>query len=126
MRKAAVKIIVNAVALWVASVLVSGIHITGDGTRQKVVTVLIVAVIFAVVNTFIKPVVKLLSLPLLILSLGLLSFIINALMLLLTSKISDTFAVRFHVDGFGTALIGSLVVTFVSMLMHIVIKEEKH
>jgi putative membrane protein len=122
--KHVMKLVVNAVALWAASVVVHGIQLQGDKTSQKVLTVLVVALIFGLVNTFIKPLVKLLSLPLLFLTLGLISLVINALMLLLTSKISEQFAVQFHVKGFGSALLGAIVVTVVSMLMHIVVKDE--
>jgi putative membrane protein len=124
MRKFAIKTLTNAVALWVASLVVHGITLTGHGTGQKVFTVIVVALIFGLVNTFIKPVVKLLSIGLFILTLGLISFVINALMLWLTSAISGHFAVAFHVAGFVPALLGSLVITVVSVLMHAVVKEE--
>jgi putative membrane protein len=87
--------------------------------------VLIVALIFGLVNTFIRPVVKLFSFGLIILTLGLITFVINALMLLLTSAICGHFAVHFHVKNFVSALIGSLIITAVSMVLHALLPDDK-
>ncbi|WP_034266695.1 phage holin family protein [Actinospica robiniae] len=128
MKKFVIKIGVNAVALWVASlILKSGITFDQDGgsKAQLVGTVLLVAVIFGLVNTFIRPVVKLLGFGLIVLTLGLITFVINALMLLLTSAICSHFAVHFHVKNFVSALIGSLIITVVSMVLHAVLPEDK-
>ena len=87
-------------------------------------TLLIVAAIFGVVNAVVKPIAKLVSLPFIILTLGLLIFVINALMLLLTSWITGKLDVQFHVDGFGAALLGSLVITLVGMLLNAVLPDK--
>jgi putative membrane protein len=128
-KKIAVKIGINALALWAAAYLVHGVHILADpgapdATKQKVITVLLVAVVFALVNTFVKPLVKLLTFPLFLMTLGLITFVINALMLLLTSKICENYHVRFHVDGFTSALLGSLVITVVSMALHALLPDD--
>lgn len=127
MKKFAIKIAVNAVALWVASlVLKSGITFEHSGASkvQLVETVLIVALIFGLVNTFIRPVVKLFSFGLIIVTLGLITFIINALMLWLTSAICAHFAVQFHVKDFVSALLGSLIITVVSLVLHAVLPDD--
>ncbi len=129
MRAILIRLAVNAAALWVATAVVKGITIDegseGDGKfTQRLVMVLIVAAIFGLVNAFIKPVVKLLALPLFILTLGLITFVINALMLMLTSGVSDVMDVPFHVDGFGAALYGGLVISFVSFLINVVLPDE--
>jgi len=118
-----IKLLANAVALAVASWIVGGITLEGSTTGRRVVTLLIVAAIFGVVNAVVKPVVKLLSLPFIILTLGLLLFVINALMLLLTSWITGKLDVQFHVDGFGAALLGALVITVVGMLLNAVLPD---
>ena len=127
MKKFVIKIAVNAVALWVASlVLKSGItfeHSSGS-TAQLVETVLIVALIFGLVNTFIRPIVKLFSFGLIILTVGLITFVINALMLWLTSAICSHFAVQFHVKNFISALLGSLIITVVSLALHAVLPDD--
>jgi putative membrane protein len=76
-----------------------------------------VALVFGVVNAVVRPVVKLLALPFIILTLGLLIFVINALMLLLTSWLSGQLALGFHVDGFGTAVLGGLVVMVATWIL---------
>ncbi|MET9315461.1 phage holin family protein [Kribbella sp. NPDC003505] len=122
--KLVMRLVVNAVALAVAAWLLQGITFSGSSTAGKVVTLIVVAAIFGLVNALIKPLATLLSLPFIILTLGLLIFVINALMLLLTSWISDLLDIPFTVDGFGTALIGALIITVVSWLMNVVLPDK--
>jgi len=107
-----IKWIINTIAIILAIKFVPGIVYSGGWGG-----ILVVGLIFGLVNTFIRPFVKLLSLPLLILSLGLFSFVINALMLLLTSLISAEFSLGFHVTGFKAAFWGALVISLVSMVL---------
>jgi putative membrane protein len=124
MKNLIIRLLANAVALAVASWIVSGITLEGATTGRRIVTLLIVAAIFGIVNAVVKPIVKLLSLPFIILTLGLLIFVINAAMLLLTSWITGKLDVQFHVDGFWAALLGSLVITVVGMLLNAVLPEK--
>lgn len=117
-----VRLIVNGLALWVATEVIDGVTITSDSTSNQILTLLVVALIFGVVNAVIKPIVQLLSLPLLIVTLGLFTFIVNALMFWLTSGIADLLDVPFHVDGFfWEAVLGALVVSFVSWLLNLLL-----
>lgn len=107
-----------AVGLAVAAWLVPGIGFDGADSGQaelqdKIVPLLAVALILGLVSTFIEPVIKVLSLPFIILTLGFLLLVINALMLLLTARLADAFDLGFTVDGFWNALLGSLVITVV-------------
>jgi putative membrane protein len=107
-----------AVGLAVAALLIDGIRFDGPSSGQaelqeKIVPLLFVALILGLVSTFIEPVVKLLSLPFIILTLGFLLLVINALMLLLTARLAQAFDLGFHVDGFWYALVGAVVVTVV-------------
>jgi putative membrane protein len=124
MKNLIIRLLANAVALAVASWLVAGITLEGATTGKRVLTLLIVAAIFGVVNAVVKPVVKVLSFPLLILTLGLLTFVINALMLWLTSWITGKLDVQFHVDGFWSALLGALVITIVGMIINVVLPDK--
>ncbi|WP_432884184.1 phage holin family protein [Kribbella sp. CA-245084] len=124
MKNLIIRLLANAVALAVASWLVAGITLQGATTGKRVLTLLIVAAIFGVVNAIVRPVVKLLSLPLLILTLGLLTFVINALMLWLTSWITGKLDVQFHVDGFWSALLGALIITVVGMIINVVLPDK--
>ncbi|WUJ73645.1 phage holin family protein [Kribbella soli] len=124
MKNLIIRLLANAVALAVASWLVAGITLQGATTGRRILTLLIVAAIFGVVNAIVRPVVKLLSLPLLILTLGLLTFVINALMLWLTSWITGKLDVQFHVDGFWSALLGALIITIVGMIINLVLPDK--
>jgi putative membrane protein len=118
------KTLINAVAIWVAAWIVNGISLTAGDWQRKVLTVILVAVVFGVVNFAIKPIVKLFSLPLFILTLGLITFVINALMLWLTSWASGKLNLDFHVNGFGPALIGSVIVSLVAWALHMLFPDE--
>ncbi|PZF84476.1 phage holin family protein [Jiangella anatolica] len=117
-----IRLLVNGFALWVATRIVDGVTISSDSTSSEVLTLLVVALIFGLVNAFIKPLVQLLSLPLLILTLGLFTLIVNALMFWLTSWIADGLDVPFHVDDFfWSAVLGALVVSFVSWILNLLL-----
>ncbi len=107
-----------AAGVAVAAQLLDGIYFDGPvhGTpeiQEKILPLLLVALILGLVSTFIEPVLKLLSLPFIILTLGFLLLVINALMLMLTAKLADVFDLGFHVDGFWNALVGALIVTLI-------------
>jgi putative membrane protein len=125
MKNFAVKTIANAAALAVAIWLVKNITLTGDNTGKKALTLVLVALVFGVVNFVVKPVVKFLSFPLFILTLGLITLVINALMLLLTSWLADKLNLSFHVEGFWTAVVGALIISIVSWAMHVVLPDGK-
>ena len=112
-----IRLVVNAVALGVAAWLFEGIRVGGTDTQDRALTLLVVALIFGLVNAFITPVVKLLSLPFIILTLGLLLLVINALMLLLTSRLAEAFDLDFTVDGFWAAVFGSIVISIVGAVL---------
>lgn len=124
MKNLIIRLLVNAIALAAASWLVSGITLQGATTGKRVLTLLVVAAIFGIVNAIVKPVVKVLSFPLLILTLGLLTFVINAAMLLLTSWITGKLDVQFHVDGFWSALFGALIISVVGMILNAVLPDK--
>jgi putative membrane protein len=119
-----IKTLANAAALAVATGLVAGIEMTGGSTGEKTWTLIVVALIFGLINFIVKPLVKLFSLPLLILTLGLFTLVINALMLLLTSWIADQADLAFHVDGFGAAFLGGLIVSIVAWALHLLLPEK--
>jgi putative membrane protein len=124
MKKLVLKLLINAAAIWITTLVVDGVNVTGDSWGKKAGTVLLVAVIFGVINIVIKPIVKLLSLPLFLLTLGLITFVINALMLWLTSYVSDQADLNFHVDGFWPALLGALVVSLVSWFLNLILDRD--
>ena len=110
---------INAVALLAAAFVVPGIRLSASGSPglNEWMTLAIVALIFGVINAIIRPVVVLLTLPLTLVTLGLFMFVVNALMLMLTSRIARAFDLGFRVDGFGAALLGALVIAVVSFIL---------
>ncbi len=114
MRNLIIRLFVNAVALWVAARLVSGIELSGEFGP-----VLLVAAVFGLVNALIKPLVLILSLPFVILTLGLFTLVINALMLMLTAALTGSFTV----SGFWAALWGSILISLVSLLFSLVLPD---
>ncbi|MFJ6389153.1 phage holin family protein [Streptomyces sp. NPDC091972] len=124
MKNFLVKTIANAGALAVAVWLLDKITLTGGSTGKKVWTLILVALVFGLVNWLVKPVVKVLTFPLFILTLGLFTLVVNALMLLLTSWLADVLDLSFHVEGFWTAVLGGLIISIVSWALHIVLPDE--
>lgn len=124
MKSIVLKTLINAAAIWVAAWIVDGITLSGDDWQSKTITVIAVALIFGVVNFLIKPLVKLFSLPLFILTLGLITFVINALMLWLTSWASDKLDLDFHVEGFWAALLGALIISVVSWGLNLALGDD--
>ncbi|MFJ3932525.1 phage holin family protein [Streptomyces sp. NPDC090029] len=118
-----VKTLANAGALLVAIWLVQDITLTGDSTGKKALSLILVALIFGLVNFFVKPVVQILTLPLFILTLGLITLVVNALMLMLTSWLADQFDLNFHVEGFWTAILGGLIISIVSWALNVVLPD---
>jgi putative membrane protein len=126
MKSFAIKVLVNGVALWVAASVVAGIHLAENqvSTTSQLVTILWVAVIFGLLNALIKPIMTILSLPIIIVTLGLFALIVNAAMLELTSWFAGHFNLAFHVDNFfWDAVLGSIVITIVSMILNAVLPD---
>jgi putative membrane protein len=109
-----IKLLINAAALWVAAALVSGIEL--EGTFWEI---MLVALIFGLINTFIKPVLKLLSLPVMILTLGLFAIVINAGLLWFTAWITDYLTVQ----NFWSAILGAIVISIVSALLGVFVRD---
>ncbi len=115
------RLLINAAALFVAVKLVPGLSYEGGP-----VPFLAVALVFGVINTVLKPLLTILSLPAVILTLGLFLLIINALMLWLTSALSGALGLGFHVAGFAPALLGSVVVSLVAWAISAFVEEHRH
>ena len=112
------RLLINAAALWVATRIVPGVTHTGSG-----LSLLAVALVFGLLNALLRPLLAMLSCPLLILTLGLFTFVINAIILWLTSAVSESLGIGFHVDGFMAAFLGALVVTLVSVVLSIFLRD---
>ncbi|MFE5729357.1 phage holin family protein [Streptomyces sp. NPDC056528] len=118
-----VKTLANAGALGVAIWLLQDITLTGGSTGGKVLALILVALVFGLVNALVKPIVRLFTLPLFVLTLGLFTLVVNALMLLLTSWLADKLDLSFHVEGFWTAVLGGLIISVVSWALNVVLPD---
>ncbi|BAS11603.1 uncharacterized protein SCO3922 [Arthrobacter sp. Hiyo4] len=132
MRSFIVRVLINGLALWIASWILPGLDIStsatteavansgvtqGTGTIGIILAYLFVGLIFGVVNAFVRPLVSLLSLPITILTLGLFTIVINAAMLYLTSWLSSYTPVNFTIDSFfWTAVLAAIIITLISLV----------
>lgn len=107
------RLLINIIALLVVSYIVPGFII------KDLKTAVIAAVVIGLINTFVKPILKLITLPLTILTLGIFSIILNVLMLMLAASLTP----GFHIDGFITALIASIVLSLVSSFLQMLTKD---
>jgi putative membrane protein len=112
--------ILNAAALWVAAAIIPGLDFTGGPGK-----LLLVAAVFGIVNSTLRPLLTILTCPLIVLSLGLFTLVINALMLLVTGWLSESWNLGFAVSGFWAAFLGGLVVGLVSMVLSLGLREKK-
>ncbi|MBM7841656.1 MULTISPECIES: phage holin family protein [Herpetosiphon] len=117
--------LINAVAIGITVYIVPGISGGVSSINQPlsidIKTLLAVSLIFGLINALVRPILKLLSCPLVLLTLGLFIFVINAGMLLLTSAIAQDLGLQFYVEDFGTALIGSIVISLISIVLTAVV-----
>ena len=123
------KLLTYAAGLAAAAWLLDGIRFTGPSAgsaevQEKVLPLLGVSLILALVNTFLRPILKAISFPITILTLGLFLLILNGLMLLLANRIADAFDLGFRVNGFWTAVIGAIIITVVGWLIDTAVGEE--
>ncbi len=114
-----VHVLVTAASLGAAAALVPGIR--SDG----VLSLVLAALVFGVVNALIKPVLKLLSCPLILLTLGLFTLVLNGVLLLLAARLGGLLGIGFHVDGFWAAFLGALVVSVVSTLLSWLVGDDR-
>lgn len=125
MRYFLIRVVVNAIALAVASWLISGIYLTADKLPTQVATLIFVAVIFGLVNAFIKPVIKVLGCAFYVLTLGLFALVVNGLLLWLTSWVAGKWGLPWHVSGFWPAFWGAIVVGIVSWLLGLFVDTDR-
>jgi putative membrane protein len=113
----------TAAALALATWLLDGMSIDGNGWREQIGPLLLVALIMGAVGLVVKPIVTLLSLPFVILTLGLFLLVINAWMLMIVGGIADKADIGFQVDGFWTALLGAIIITLTESFLNAVLED---
>lgn len=118
-----IRLVVNSVAIWLTSLLLDGVSLTERTGWEQVGVVAVVGLVFTLVNLVVKPVVHLFALPLTILTLGLFTLVINALMLLLTSWLTSFTEFGLFVDGFWWALLAGLIISVISWVLNAVLPD---
>ncbi|GAA3937066.1 phage holin family protein [Actinoplanes auranticolor] len=119
-----IRLVITAVSLWIATVVIDGIRLTTDSLGGQIGTLLAVAVIFGIVNAVLRPIIKTIGCGLYVLTLGLISLVINGLLFLLVSWIAGQFDLPFHVDDFWpSAILGALLVGVVSWVLNMLVPD---
>jgi putative membrane protein len=119
-----IRLVITAVSLWIATLVIEGIRLTTDSVPGQVGTLLAVAVIFGIVNAVLRPIIKTIGCGLYVLTLGLISLVVNGLLFLLVSWIAGEFDLPFHVDDFWpSAVLGALLVGVVSWLLNMLVPD---
>src|SRR4051794_7770187 len=119
-----IRLVSTAVSLWIATLVISGIRLTTESVPGKIGALLAVAVIFGIVNAVLRPIIKTIGCGLYVLTLGLISLVVNGALFMLTSWIAGKFDVPFHVDNFWpTAILGALLVGIVSWLLNALVPD---
>ena len=119
-----IRLVITAVSLWIATVVIDGIRLTTDSLGGQVGTLLAVAIIFGIVNAVLRPIIKTIGCGLYVLTLGLISLVVNGLLFLLVSWIAGQFDLPFHVDDFWpSAVLGALLVGVVSWLLNALVPD---
>lgn len=123
--KILIRVVITALALWVATLVVHGIDVTAATTPRKVGTLVAVAVVFGLINGFLKPIVKTVGCAFYVLTLGLFAFVVNGLLLWLASWAAGKMHLPFHVSGFWAAVWGAIVVGVVSWLLNLFVHDDQ-
>ena len=119
------RVAVSAAALAVATAVLPGIQLTAGSTISKLLTLVAVALIFGVINAFLKPIIKTIGCLFYILTLGLVALVVNALLLWLASVVAGWLSLPFHITGFVPAFLGALIISVVTWLLSILIPDGK-
>lgn len=120
-----VRLVITAIALWIATALLSGVSITTSSTPKKIGTLLAVALIFGLVNAILKPIVHVLGCGIYALTLGLLALVVNGFLFWLSGLIASHIGLPFEVHGAWTSVLGALIVGVVSWLIGVIIPDPK-
>jgi putative membrane protein len=119
------RVAVSAAALAVATAVLPGIQLTAGSTISKVLTLIAVAVIFGVINAFLKPIIKTIGCLFYILTLGLVALVVNALLLWLVSVVAGWLSLPFHITGFVPAFLGAIIISVLTWLISVLIPDGK-
>ena len=116
-----VKLLITAVAVWISTLVISGIQLHTHSTAGKIGTLIVVALIFGIINAVLKPIVKTIGCLAYAITFGLISIVVNGLLFWLTSYIAHKLNVPFHITGFVPAVLGALLVGVVGWILSLIL-----
>jgi putative membrane protein len=119
-----IKLIITAVAVWVATLIIPGIHLHAHSTTEKIETLVVVALIFGIINAILKPIIKAIGCFAYVITLGLIAIVVNGLLFWLASYLAGKLSVPFHITGFVPAVLGALLVGVVSWVLSLVVDRD--
>src|ERR1700735_3908188 len=122
--KVVVHVLITAAALFVATAVGPGIQLLAASTVSKVITLVVVALIFGIVNAVLKPIIKTIGCLFYVLTLGLIGLVVNGLLLWLCSWIAGKLSVPFHITGFWPAFWGAIIVGIVGWLLNLLLDDK--
>lgn len=124
--KLLIRLAISALALWLTTLIISGVHVGGASTIKKILTLLIIAIIFGVINAVLTPIIKTIGCAFYVVTLGLIALVVNGFLLWLTSWIAGELSLPFHVDNFWpSAVLGALVIGLISWVLNMVVPDDK-
>jgi len=115
------KLVITAVAVWISTLVIPGIQLHTQSTSGKIGTLVVVALIFGIINTILKPIAKTIGCLAYAITLGLISIVVNGLLFWLTSFIAGKLKVPFHITGFVPAVLGALLVGIVGWVLSLIV-----
>lgn len=116
-----IKLVITAAAVWVATKIVPGIQLHAHSTADKILTLIVVALIFGVINAVLKPIAKAVGCLAYAVTLGLISIVVNGLLFWLTSYVAGKLKLPFHITGFVPAVFGALIVGLVGWVLSLIL-----
>lgn len=120
-----IKLIITAVAVWIATLVIPGIHLYTHDTTKKIETLVVVALIFGIINAVLKPIIKTIGCFAYVITLGLIAILVNGLLFWLASYVAGKLSVPFHITGFVPALLGALLVGVISWVLSLIVDRDE-
>ena len=124
--KLLIRLAISALALWLTTLIISGVHVGGASTIKKILTLLIIAIIFGVINAVLTPIIKTIGCAFYVVTLGLIALVVNGFLLWLTSWIAGELSLPFHVDNFWpSAVLGALFIGLISWVLNMFVPDDQ-
>jgi putative membrane protein len=120
-----IKLIITAVAVWIATLVIHGIQLHTHSTTEKIETLVVVALIFGIINAVLKPIIKTIGCLAYFITLGLIAIVVNGLLFWLASYVAGKLKVPFHITGFVPAVLGALLVGIVSWVLSLIVDRDE-